>query len=163
MDAILTVAAVLASTLLLSILNNWQAIKLKREDWRRQDEVASKAVAEATKVAGKVAEVATAVFASSLVTDGKLDQIHTLVNSQMTEALRNEQSALKRELILLRAGPQSEQVVEATTLAEIRIRELDETLAERLTQAQLAEKQAEAAKAVAAIDAVDEALPSDKV
>jgi hypothetical protein len=56
---------------------------LKRQDYKRQDEVAK-----------KVAEVATTVETANSVTNDRLEEIHVLVNSRLTDAL-NEIARLR--------------------------------------------------------------------
>jgi len=124
--------------LLLSYLTNRQRRAEKDEDYARQDEVARKAQA----AADKVAEVAKSQGA-------KLDQIHVLVNSNMTASMQGELDAYKSNLVLLEeisslrkaAGqdpsPTTMAVIEST---KKKISELDAQLADRLKNTQKADE-----------------------
>jgi hypothetical protein len=84
----------------------------KRQDYARQDAVAAKAAEAARKadtVAAsllasnkRVAETAKTAADGLVVTNNKLDMIHTLVNSQMTAAMDAELRATQRELAMMR-------------------------------------------------------------
>lgn len=74
-------------TAIVSLVTAWSAREDKRLDWARQDAVAA-----------RVAEVASAVR----TTDGKLDQIHTLVNSAFTAQMQSEHDAYAALLVELR-------------------------------------------------------------
>lgn len=97
-----------------------EAARLHREDrdaeWARQDRVAERA-AEATRkvtdnqriIAGQAATAADLLLENNKqvaetqkVTNGKLDIIHTLVNSNLTAAMQAEYDAVKRELAMMR-------------------------------------------------------------
>jgi hypothetical protein len=135
--------------LLLAWLTNRQRRSDKREDWARQDAVAEKA-AEAAKLLLAANE---RVAKTAAETNGKLDVIHTLVNSNMTAAMQAELDATSRELVSLReitalkqaAGleptPAALAAVQAT---EAKIAELTAALRDRLAQTALAEQQAAA-------------------
>jgi EAL domain-containing protein (putative c-di-GMP-specific phosphodiesterase class I) len=91
--------------------------------------------------------------------DGKLDVIHTLVNSEKTLALQDKLDGLVRELVLLRmvvalhradgAEPSTEALAEIAN-TETKIVELKRLLAERLVQAETAKGQQEQQAAAAA-------------
>ena len=88
----------------------------QRAEWARQDEVALKAAAvakeasdaaiaaaAAAETVAKVAAAAQADAAKAAATlIGKIDVVHTLVNSQMTSAMQAELDATIRELALMR-------------------------------------------------------------
>jgi len=69
----------------------------RREDYRRQDEVAARAAEAATLLA----ENNKLVAQSSGAISGQLSQIHTLVNSNMTAAMESEYEAVGRELAMM--------------------------------------------------------------
>ena len=89
---ILALTAAFTSPLLLAWLNGRQRSADKKEDWRREDQVAA-----AKKEADKV------LIKTTKEHGAKLDQIHTLVNSNMTIALENELKAYRSNLVLLQA------------------------------------------------------------
>lgn len=97
----------------------------KREDRAREDLVAARLLA-----AGKT-------------TDEKLDVIHGLVNSSLTQALQGELDATRRTVVLLKleagAIPTTEAAAEIAA-AETRIVELATTIEERAAQATAAEQ-----------------------
>jgi hypothetical protein len=109
MDAtaiVVVVIATIASPTLLSLLTNRAARKAQALDWERED-----------KVARRLAESVTQ-------TNGKLDVIHTLVNSNMTAAMEDALGSKVALLVALRrmAGdvPTSqEQTLIDTTESEI--------------------------------------------
>jgi hypothetical protein len=154
------------SPVLLAYLTNRNRREEKKEDYARQDQVAAQA-AEAARLlverqdaaAAKAAEAANLLLAANervaqtaVVTNGKLDVIHTLVNSNYTSALQSELSTMKRELVLLlsvidlkKAAGQSSNGDAANEIASTRakIAELEATLADRLKQTKIIEKQQE--------------------
>lgn len=93
--------------------------------------------------------------AAAAVTDGKLNQIHTLVNSDMTAARQSELDQtramviiLKRVLALAAARGEKPNIADVAALerTQDRVEELEQILADRLSQFRLAEDQiAEAA------------------
>lgn len=99
---------------------------LRRQDFRRQDDVAAR-VAEAT--------ARQAADASRVTT--KLDEIHTLVNSNMTAAVRGELVAVEAQMFLatrlakFEPGPDDAAVLRALAA---RIAELRAVLTDRDTQ-----------------------------
>ena len=126
----------------------------KAEDWAREDAVAAKAaaLAEAQRVAAAKASADAAEAARLLaeqnrivadtaaLTIGKLDVIHTLVNSKMTEAMDNELAATRRELagmleiVRLREAAGSGPLPvaqQAIALTQSRIAELEHALDDR--------------------------------
>jgi hypothetical protein len=85
-------------------------------DYERQDKVARAAertavdlIASQKRIADQAAEAAALLLAANervartaQVTNGKLDVIHTLVNSNMTAAMQSEYDATVRELAMMR-------------------------------------------------------------
>ena len=168
MDTLL-VALVVAviGPVLLAYLTNRSRRQDKQEDWARQDAVAAQA-AEAARlllerqdaVAAQAREAARLLLDSNervaetaAVTNGKLDVIHTLVNSNMTAAMQAELDATTRELAMMRevialnkaAGRQpSTDALAAIESTTHKIRELEAALADRLQQTHVVEAQAKA-------------------
>lgn len=141
------ITAVVAPTIL-AVIQQWFKRQDKKQDWDRQDEVARQAKEAADKVAAKVEEVA--VKADAVALDlkgtndrviGKLDVIHTLVNSNMTAAMQAEFDATTRELAMMHEVVELKKVQghepSVKTLAAIdstnsRLSELGTALADRL-------------------------------
>lgn len=128
---------------ILSYLNGLQRRKEKEQDYARQDEVAAKVVEAAKKVA-KTAKTS----------DKKLDEIHILVNSNMTAAMQAELDARIGQLLLMKEVIELKKALGKTPLkdalvavesTEEKITELRTKLADRLRQTKLAEKQVESA------------------
>lgn len=158
------IAAVIGP-LLLAQLNAKQSRASKLEDYRRQDEVATKAkevadaqaaaamaVANAAALTSKKAAQDAAQAAHALTlrqgeTDQKLDilkdkvdVVHTLVNSQLSAAIKGEldskvsEVAMVRELIDLKAqsgNPPSVETLEAVQMLDARITELKSVMFDR--------------------------------
>ena len=74
----------------------------RREDWARQDNVAAKAAVAAQLLVDSNKKVAVVAAELGKETIGKLDQIHTLVNSQMTAAMTDALDADQRTLAMMR-------------------------------------------------------------
>jgi type II secretory pathway pseudopilin PulG len=87
----------IVSPILVSFLQNRTRRQEKAEDYARQDAVAQKA-AEAAKLLLAANE---RVAANAVQTMSKLDDIHTLVNSNLTTAMRAELDATTRELAVM--------------------------------------------------------------
>lgn len=130
------------SPLLMSWLSNRHRREEKLEDYARQDEVARKA----DVATGKVAEAARLLLESNArvakraeVTDGKLDQIHVLVNSTLSAAKVSELNAFIALLALMQdpASFDPDQI-EPT---QKKIVELKALVRERAEQTVLADKQ----------------------
>jgi hypothetical protein len=136
------------SPLLLAWLVNRNSQSIKAQDWARQDVVAAKAAHAAelllnrqNAVAKQADLVATTLQASNVVTNTKLDVIHTLVNSNMTAAMQAELTATERELAMMKEVGQLNQAAgrepSVESLAAIkstqdRIGELQAALEDRL-------------------------------
>jgi hypothetical protein len=115
--------------LLTLIYQGWSARRDKREDWKREDAVAARAVIVARKADGVAADLKD----SNVQTDQKLDVIHGLVNSNVTALI---ETAKDRELVILHLL----QAVDPVDEAEVRstrdkIGELETQLAERRKKA----------------------------
>ena len=100
----------------------------KREDWRRQDEVADRLLKANSKVADRLLE-------ANSKTDDKLDEIHVLVNSNLTAAMQSELNSLHGQLALMNkvSALTGETAVDPTVeVIEARIKELSAQLKDRL-------------------------------
>jgi len=118
----------------------------KLEDYARQDLVAAQAAAAARLLL----EANERVAAQGDVTNGKLEAIHTLVNSQMTAALQAELAATVREAAMIREvsamrainglPPRGEARI-ALASCDLRVAELQDIIADRLRRTEIAEQQ----------------------
>ena len=117
----------------------------KKLDWEREDKVAGIAANAARLLVANNELVAK----TSAVTNGKLDQIHTLVNSNMTAAMKAELEATIEKLKLMRqivARDKADNIkvlpeaLAAIRSVESKIGELTATLNDRLRQTQLADQ-----------------------
>jgi hypothetical protein len=134
----------------------------READWKRQDAVAAKAAKAAEDLAAsqkviaeKAAEAAELllennerVASTQQETNGKLDVIHTLVNSSMTAAMQSESDAVQRELAVMKEimelkkaaghepGPATLAAIKAT---EAKLHELEAALADRRSAQKKAE------------------------
>ncbi len=107
MDTIFTALLIsIIAPSILAFIQNYFRKKEKQLDWKREDDVAEKA-REAAKLLLAANE---RVARNAEITNGKLDVIHTLVNSQMTSAMESEltaciaQEALMMEIIDIKGG-----------------------------------------------------------
>jgi len=122
----------------------------KKEDYDRQDQLAerqTKALGVVADQASKAAELLLASNATVAATaerqGAQLTQIHTLVNSKMTESMQNELDSERRGLVLLEkivrlaeasGDPPGPADIGAIQSAKERIAELEARLADRLKQ-----------------------------
>ena len=146
------IVTAIGSPAVLAIISSWLNTRARRSDkkldWEREDKVAQKAEEAATlllasnKVVAKTAEI----------TNGKLDVIHVLVNSNMTAAMQAQLIALKGQLILMhrvtdlnrQAGTsQTKDELAAIGAVDAQILELSASLKDRL---QATERAASAGK-----------------
>jgi hypothetical protein len=164
---------VVAGPLLLAYLTGRQRSRDKREDWARQDAVAAKAQAVADQakeaaellrtrqdeVAAQAAEAARLLLAANervaiqsgeaaAVVNGKLAQIHELVNSNLTAQMEEAHGALTQQLVLMRevvslnqaAGREpSPDAIEAITVIEAKVAELHAKLTDRAKATEIAD------------------------
>lgn len=130
----------------------------KREDWKRQDEMA----ARAERSADRIVEVNERAVVIGEHNAGQLEQVHTLVNSQMTAAKKGERDSVEVTLTLLRevaelrraSGQEPTARALATILAtETKLADLNAVIVERERNDETARAQAvaqtEAGKAAA--------------
>jgi hypothetical protein len=157
-------AAIVGPLLLARRLDRQQRRKEVR-DYKRQDAVAARAAEVATQaaetarlllerqdaaatrqdeVAAKAAEVASKLAETTTVTNGKLDDIHRLVNSNMSTAMQSELDALETSLAMMRevvdlkraAGREpTREALAAIDATSAKIREARSALADRQAQA----------------------------
>lgn len=152
---IVAVPTVLATTLV-PLLMQRSTTKARREerkeDWKRQDDVAEKAASTArslierqSQVAEKAAvavdllaeNTAIQVAATKTLTE-KVDVVHTLVNSNLTLATQKTREAKQGKLtLLLKHEPESTEI----DLLKLEVAELDAVLKDRLTQQKAVETQ----------------------
>jgi hypothetical protein len=190
MEAALLAIIVAAGALATAVLNGVMMSRSKRQDYRRQDEVAEAAeererrgrdeaearekraadaaeereqrlVERSHRVAYQAAEAARLLLADNAqraevlaaagtVTNGKLDQIHTLVNSNLSKAIEDQLEATEQQLILLRevaelkraAGREpSPEATAALQRIEAKVAELRTQVADRAAQTKAAAAQ----------------------
>ncbi len=145
----------LASTLspiIQSVISSRQRRKEKAEDYARQDAVAAQAAQAARlllesneRVSRQAAEIAEAA-------QGKMEQIHTLVNSKLTEEMERGLIALEAQVVLLErvmqlniAAGKETQEADHITLANLKrtVADLRHSLMERAVVTDGATKQLE--------------------
>lgn len=113
--------------------------------------IQQRAVSEkAEETASLLLESNERVAKSALLTNGKLDQIHTLVNSNMTAAMtavldaREISLQLMKEVSALKAAagrPPSKSSISAINQAQKKVSKIKADLAHRLKQTEISEKQ----------------------
>jgi hypothetical protein len=164
--ALIVAAGAAATTLLTTWLNARQIRAGKEQDYARQDQVAAllearqdAAEVKAEAVATKAAEAARLLLASNErvahqtvaaaeVTNGKLAQIHELVNSNLTRQMEEAHAALTQQLVLMRevialhkaAGrPPSKEALNAIDAIELKVAEFGTQLADRAKATEIAD------------------------
>ena len=173
----------LVQVLSLALINGWlggrketrdAAIKReeKQEEWRRQDVVAAQA-AEAARLLleaqretiARTDKVARLTEQATRQTSAKLEQIHVLVNSEMTAARTAERDtqqllvlALKHSLTLSQAlgHPPDKQELDALAVAEERIVKLNKIILDRNEAQRLVDEEARRAGVILARRAEDQ-------
>lgn len=166
------VFSAIVGPLLLSWLNTKNTIALKQADWDRMDRVAEVAKQTAKEASDAARDASDAVIkvaddlkeSQSVLNTGleqvakvakegqdgvnsQLKQIHTLVNSNLTAAMRGELTAVQSNLLALRKleglNPAStpDELAAIKTL-ENRERELSDTLTERMEQQRIIDQMA---------------------
>lgn len=145
--AIALVVAVIGP-MFLSWLTHRNAMRMKQQEWDRQDKVAADLRAYQETVTKGLDDVAKVQKETKDSTDSQLKQIHTLVNSNLTAAMRGELTAVQSNLLALRKleslNPSSTpEELGAIKSLETRERELSDTLAERMEQQRLIDKMTE--------------------
>jgi hypothetical protein len=149
--SLIIVALIVALSAIINLwITGYQRKSERREDYRRQDEVAEKA-AEAAKLLlvnqqrALVAteEVARVAATSTSSTNRQLERIHTLVNSDMTAALVGQRDQARLTLLALKkiialdsdagrpASPEDRASIEEV---ERQLAKLGEVLADRAKQ-----------------------------
>ena len=118
----IAIVSMILAPVMLSYLTNRQRRAEKREDWKRQDEVARR-----LEIAQKD-------------NTHRLDEIHTLVNSDMTAARQSELNqtrltlATMRKVVAISKTPPSPEDLAAIESTESRILELETIIADRLAK-----------------------------
>jgi hypothetical protein len=150
--AILAISGTIVGPLLLAVITAWLSRIARRadkkEDYARQDAVAAKLKKEQQQVAAQAAQaaklllaanerVAAQTAATATVTNGKLDQIHELVNSTLTGAMQSQLVAIEAQLAMIRRFQPGE-TAEISTLEE-QVAELRARLADRAAQTVIAD------------------------
>ncbi len=138
------------SPLILAYVSGRQRRREQVQQWEREDRVAVRAAeaeARAADSARLLLAVNREVVEATTVTNGKLDVIHGLVNSNLTTAMQAEYDATVRTLALMRevvalrreagADP-SVDAIAAIAATETRVAELKLALNERFVQSDLA-------------------------
>lgn len=145
------------SPFIATLIQNNARRREKQDDYVRQDAVAAQAAEAArllsaaqAKTAARAEEVAALLGKNTATTNDKLDVIHHLVNSALTDAMASEHEAIQRSLVMMEevvalkkaAGltPTQETlgIIEAT---KIKIDELNSRLADRARQQSIVDKQ----------------------
>jgi hypothetical protein len=143
--------AALLSPLTLSYLNGRQAAGATKAQWKREDELEARRAASSAALQESQAALLEAQKASTRAVEGKLVEIHTLVNSDYTARMTGELGAMRHTLVLMRevivlneaAGrsPSPESLAALATL-ESDIARLAAELEERMRQTALMEQAA---------------------
>lgn len=92
--------ATTASPIILSVITANQRRKEKIEDYSRQDAVAAQAAEAARLLLDANERVARQTATASTETQGQLRQIHTLVNSNLTQEMQARLVALDAQIVL---------------------------------------------------------------
>jgi hypothetical protein len=164
--ALIVASGALLTTLLTTWLNARQIRAGKAQDYARQDQVAAQlaerqdaAEAKAAQVAAKAEEAAELLLAANErvaaqtaeaaeLTNGKLAQIHELVNSNLTMQMEETHDALVQQLVLMReiismhraAGrPPSPEALDAVSALSMKVGELQSRLTDRAKATEVAD------------------------
>lgn len=144
------------SPFITAYMTNRNAARMKLADYARQDEIAQRlsdrqdlSERKAAEVADQAAEAARLLVASNhkqeeiaIVQGAKLDQIHTLVNSNLTAAMQDQFDARSATLVLLKALPNpSRDVLGQIEANEAKVAELAAQLDGRKKQTEEAARQ----------------------
>lgn len=142
--ALIVAVPAMLSPLLLAVLTNRNQRRVKLDDYARQDVVAARLIASND-------EIATTAKATAEKLGGQLQQIHTLVNSNLTAEMQARLEATRGQLVLMTEVIDLKRVAghEPTEDASIllgktksTIAELEATLADRLKQTTVADAEA---------------------
>jgi hypothetical protein len=101
-SAVLAIFASVTAPLILAHRTEVMHREDRLADYQRQDRMAAEARAAAEEVANQLQVVNKRVNTTAEETNGKLDVIHTLVNSNMTAAMQAELDAIRREIVMMR-------------------------------------------------------------
>jgi len=160
-DAIWIAVVVAGGALLTTWLNSRQLSKAKQEDYARQDVVAARAEAASNRVREVAEQAATAAQLllehdeeqsllarlNAAEVSGRLSQIHTLVNSNMTAAMESEMVAIKAQHAMMArfaliVGNTDEGDASVMLALERRISELGAQLKDRAAATKIGEEAA---------------------
>jgi len=162
--------AVIASPIIVIYMNNRSmansklaealaAQKAREQDWEREDIVAAKAEAAAARNASLIAESSQLSAERSRILEGKVDVVHTLVNSTLTASMQVALDGMRREQILMEAAkPRDETAIE---LIKIKINELQLIINERNKQTGVADLQKQRVDAATAAEVVKSINPGE--
>jgi hypothetical protein len=151
-----TIVSIVASVgavcgpIVMAWLVNRNARLMKAADYERQDEVAARLNARQDEIAALAAMATRAQEQAAKMQSAKLEQIHSLVNSNLTAAMQDQLDTRQANLVLLtqaletrtRDGlPIDPQAAETLAATKVKIAELSAQLADRKRQTVEAEKQ----------------------
>jgi hypothetical protein len=140
--SILAAVSGVISPLLMAWLTNRNAARMKVADYKRQDAVAEQLRIRQDEIARKADEASGAALRLAQVQGAKIDQIHTLVNSNLSAAMQDQFDARSATLALLKAvSNPSNEVLGQIDANKAKIAELSKELADRKAQTQTAAKQ----------------------
>lgn len=140
--ALLIIFATAFLTATSQVLTGWQADRRELRAFKRQDEVAARASATAAKLLTSTDRIAVSTENSN----GKLDQIHTLVNNNLTVTMQSlldstvGQLALLEENIALKRQSgvdPTPDVLKSLEVIRIRIADLKSAMSDRVRQAEI--------------------------
>ena len=144
------------SPFVMAWLTNRNARRMKIDDYARQDEIAKRlserqdaAEDKAAEVAKQAAEAARLLVESNRkqeniakIQGAKLDQIHTLGNSNLTAAMQNELDARRATVVVLKRLPNpSKEETSEIEGNQAKMAELDAQLRDRKKQTETAAQQ----------------------
>jgi hypothetical protein len=164
--AVVAAVGAVVSPLIMAVLVNRNARQMKSDDYARQDLVAARLNArqdeserKAAEVAAQAAEAAALLVESNLkqeeiakVQGAKLDQIHTLVNSNLTAAMQDQLDTRQANLVLLNQAvharaadglPVDTTATDTIAATKVKIAELSAQLLDRKKQTIEAQRQLE--------------------
>jgi hypothetical protein len=143
---IIVALGAIVSPFITAFMTNRNAARIKLADYAREDAVADKAAL----VAKAAQEAAHAAASIATIQGAKLDQIHTLVNSNLTAAMQDQLDARHATLALLKEAVDAKHAAGLTATKETfgaiesntaKVEELTAQLADRLKQTKEAAQQ----------------------
>lgn len=100
--ALIVASSSTISTLFLAVHNTREGRAKRLEEYARQNALADKAAQQVQALIETNVLITKRADETAIVLEGKLDVIHTLVNSSMTAVKQSEYDAVGRELALMR-------------------------------------------------------------